>query len=187
MVHLGRFFMPMFSENVNHKLRFFALALRPLLWCLVAAVLFQNILLMRRNSQLSDSLALQPASKVPANRIAVGNQLEGLAGLTMDGTFTQIALPTKVSTERILVIAMSPSCPICAFNRPAWLEMTKDLKRRGNWRVVWISRDPVPITRSYCEQNGVPLENVVAEPLHRTFKQLGLESLPHTAVVSASG
>jgi hypothetical protein len=54
-------------------------------------------------------------------------------------------------------------------------------------RVVWLSRDPVEITRDYCMKNGIRLSDTLADPPYRTYLQLGLARVPHTVLVKAGG
>jgi hypothetical protein len=84
-----------------------------------------------------------------------------------------------------LVIAYSPNCPFCRANQKNWEYLEREVKNKG-WSVVWLSRDPVEITRP-CVQTGIPLSEVIAEPTVRTYLQLGLVSVPGTIAVGADG
>jgi hypothetical protein len=54
-------------------------------------------------------------------------------------------------------------------------------------RVLWVSRDPLEITRDYCVKHGIRLSDTLAEPPYRTFAQLGLARVPNTLLVGAEG
>lgn len=157
---------------------YLGIALKTLLWCAALGVLLQNLFLLK---QVRDLRVLANPPDVSA-----GQQLGDLAAVNLEGAFTPIALPEKTS-DKLLVIAMSPTCPICASNRSVWLDMSRDLKRRKGWRVIWVSRDPVKLTRQYCEHNNIPVEDVLADPDHRTYNELGMEKVPHMFVVTSTG
>ncbi|MEI9974349.1 MAG: hypothetical protein WDO73_21265 [Ignavibacteriota bacterium] len=42
-------------------------------------------------------------------------------------------------------------------------------------------------TRRYCEEQRLPLANVLWNPTHHTYLQLGLDSVPNLIVVDHSG
>ena len=52
------------------------------------------------------------------------------------------------------------------------MKLANTLKRDGV-RVLWVSRDPVGITRDYCLKHGIPMSDVLADPPYRTYLQLG--------------
>ena len=54
-------------------------------------------------------------------------------------------------------------------------------------RVLWVSRDPVEITRDYCIKHGIRLSDTLADPPYRTYVQLGLARVPNTLLVRADG
>jgi len=114
------------AKNVRNS-RLFSTALQTLLWCVALAVLGQNLLLLRQNRQLRDVASKKVQVKIE-NQVNPGSQLDDLTGINLYGVLTPIALPVT-TTERLLIITMSPTCPICETNRRSWIEMTKDLKR----------------------------------------------------------
>ena len=154
------------------------IAFHTLLTCAAIGVLLQNFLLLRQNKQLR-ALAKSPD-------VTAGQRVGDLAAVDMNGTFKPIALPAS-QRDRLVLIAMAPTCPISNANRDTWMEMTRALKQRAGWKVVWVSRDPVGMTRSYCERYGIPIEDMVADPVHRTYSQLDMEEVPHMIVVTSSG
>lgn len=67
------------------------------------------------------------------------------------------------------------------------MRLTSVLRSQKGWRVVWISRDPIQSTRAYCEQNGLVLSDVYADPTYDTYNQLGLKSVPYVIAIRADG
>jgi len=146
------------------------------LLCIAAlAVLAANIALLRENRHLREAAAPQ---------IAERTQLQMLAGLTLDGHSEPVNLPGAAS--KLFVITFSPGCPACQANQEGWMKLANTLKRDGV-RVLWVSRDPVGITRDYCLKHGIPLSDALADPPYRTYRQLGLARVPNTVLVGAGG
>jgi len=146
-----------------------------LLWLAGLGVLAENIFLFRQNRHLSEALAPQ---------ITAGTQLQMLAGIAFDGRLEPVALPAAGS--KLLIITFSPGCPACQANQDGWMRLTSRLEQKGV-RVLWVSRDPVEITRNYCVKYGIRLSDTLADPPYRTFAQLGLARVPNTLLVGAEG
>ena len=53
--------------------------------------------------------------------------------------------------------------------------------------MLWVSRDPIEITRDYCTNRGIRLSDTLADPPYRTYTQLGLARVPNTVLVGAEG
>jgi hypothetical protein len=66
------------------------------------------------------------------------------------------------------------------------MRLASALERKGV-RVLWVSRDPIEITRDYCSKSGISLSDVLADPPYRTFAQLGLARVPNTVLVGTEG
>jgi len=145
------------------------------LWLAGLGVLAENIFLFRQNRHLSEALAPQ---------IMAGTQLQMLAGIAFDGRLEPVILPAAGS--KLLIITFSPGCPACQANQDGWMRLASTLERKGV-RVVWVSRDPIEITRDYCTKHGIPLSDTLADPPYRTFAQLGLARVPNTLLVGAEG
>jgi peroxiredoxin len=145
------------------------------LWVVALGVLAENIFLLLENRRLNDALAPQ---------IAAGAQLQMLAGLALDGRLQPVPFPAAAS--KLLIITFSPGCPACQANQDGWMKLASTLGQKGV-RVLWVSRDPIEITRDYCLKHGIPLSDVLADPPHRTFAQLGLARVPNTLLVGAEG
>src|SRR6266850_6256211 len=145
------------------------------LWVVALGVLAENIFLFLQNRRLNDALAPQ---------ISAGAQLQMLSGLALDGRLQPVPFP--VAGSRLLVITFSPGCPACQANQDGWMKLASTLGQKGV-HVLWVSRDPIEITRDYCVKHGIPLSDTLADPPYRTFAQLGLARVPNTVLVGANG
>ena len=146
-----------------------------LLWLAGLGVFAENIFLFQQNRRLSEALAPQ---------ITVGTQLQMLAGIAFDGRLEPVALPAAGS--KLLIITFSPGCPACRANQDGWMMLASTLEEKIV-RVLWVSRDPIEITRDYCLEHGIRLSDRLADPPYRTFAQLGLARVPNTVLVGAEG
>jgi peroxiredoxin len=146
-----------------------------LIWLAGIGVLAANFLLLQQNRSLQETLAPQ---------ITAGAHFEKLAGLTLEGRFQALALPSADS--KLLIITFSPSCPACQANQEGWMKLAGALEQKGV-RVLWVSRDPTEITRDYCLKHGIRLSDTLADPPCRTYVQLGLARVPNTVLVGANG
>jgi len=146
-----------------------------LLWLAGLGVLAENIFLFQQNRRLNEALAPQ---------ISAGTQLQMLAGIAFDGRLESVSLPAAGS--KLLIITFSPGCPACQANQDGWMRLASTLEQKGV-RVLWVSRDPMEITRDYCVKHGIPLSDTLADPPYRTFTQLGLARVPNTVLVGAGG
>jgi peroxiredoxin len=146
-----------------------------LLWIAALAVLAVNIALYRENRRLREAAAPQ---------IASGTQLHMLSGLPLNGRVDPVSLPS--ANSKLLIITFSPGCPACQANQQGWMRLANTLKQNG-LRMLWVSRDPVEVTREYCLMHGIPLDDVVADPPYRTYLQLGLARVPNTVLVGSGG
>jgi peroxiredoxin len=153
----------------------FSKGMEILLWLAGLAVLAENIFLFQQNRHLNEALAPQ---------ITAGTQLQRLAGIAFDGRLEPVALPAERS--KLLIITFSPGCPACQANQDGWMRLASTLEQKGV-RVLWVSRDPVEITRDYCLKHGIRLSDTLADPPYRTFAQLGLARVPNTVLVGAEG
>ncbi len=110
--------------------------------------------------------------------------MQVLSGVALDGRLEPVTLPQAGS--RLLIITFSPGCPACQANQDGWIRLASALKQSGV-RVLWMSRDPIEITREYCTKHGIPLSDTLADPPYRTYAQLGLARVPNTLLVGAGG
>ena len=145
------------------------------LWLVALGVLAENVFLFLQNRRLSEALAPQ---------IAAGTQLQMLAGIGFDGHLEPVTLPAAGS--KLLIITFSPGCPACQANQDGWMKLAGVLEQRSV-RVLWVSRDPIEITRDYCLKHGIRLSDTLADPPYRTFAQLGLARVPNTLLVGTEG
>ena len=147
-----------------------------LLWLAALGVLVENISLLRQNRHLQEAVAPQ---------IAAGTQLQMLSGITFDGRIVPVGFPALGS--KLLILTFSPGCPACQANQAKWINLANTLGQKGGVRVLWVSRDPIEVTKEYCLKHGIPLSDVLADPPYRTYAQLGLARVPNTVLVDASG
>ena len=153
----------------------FAKVIEIFLWLAALGVLAENVVLFQQNRRLHEALAPQ---------IAAGIQLQMLSGLSLDGRLEPVTLPQAGS--KLLIITFSPGCPACPANQDGWMKLASTLEQKGV-RVLWVSRDPIEITRDYCVKHGIPLSDTLADPPYRTYAQLGLARVPNTVLVGAEG
>ena len=156
------------------KIRF-SKVMEILLWLAGLGVLAENIFLFQQNRRLNEALAPQ---------ISAGTRLQMLAGIALDGRREPVVLPAADS--KLLIITFSPGCPACQANQDGWMRLTSRLEQKGV-RVLWVSRDPIEITRDYCLKHGIRLSDVLADPPYRTHLQLGLARVPNTVLVGPGG
>lgn len=156
------------------KIRF-SKVMEILLWLAGLGVLAENIFLFQQNRRLNEALAPQ---------ITAGMQLQMLAGIAFDGRLEPVTLPSADS--KLLIITFSPGCPACQANQDGWMRLAGTLERKGV-RVLWVSRDPIEVTRDYCTKHGIRLSDTLADPPYRTFVQLGLARVPNTVLVGSDG
>lgn len=142
------------------------------------AVLTQNVLLLRQNQ------ALRISRKEPL--VQPGTRIERVMGLDLDGGLRNVVFPSKAK-KHYLVVTISPNCPTCKANQPQWKELTRKLRDEGSWGVLWVSRGGVAATHTYSTAHGPPPQEVIADPLYRTYRRLGLDLVPQMFVVNATG
>jgi hypothetical protein len=152
----------------------------------VLAVVSVNGILIMQNRSLHRNI--EEAARGPAPpELAVGKPLGGsLAAATIDGGLRELQWP-HAEGDRMLVITFSPGCPACQANQAGWDLLTKEVVARQHWPVLWVSRDPVGLTREYALAVRLPLADVVADPPYRTYVQLALHEVPNTMVVGPRG
>ena len=153
----------------------FGKAIATLLWIAALGVLAENIILFQQNRRLREAAAHQ---------ITAGSQLQMLSGLALDGRVEPLSLPS--ASSKLLIITFSPGCPACQANQEGWTKLARTLEQEGT-RVLWVSRDPIEVTREYCLKHGIPASDVVADPPYRTYLQLGLARVPNTVLVGPAG
>jgi len=153
----------------------FGKALEILIWLAGLGVLAENVFLLRQNRSLQETLAPQ---------ITAGAHVEKLVGVALDGRLEPVALPPADS--KLLIITFSPGCPACQANQQGWMKLAGALEQKSI-RVLWVSRDSMEITKDYCTKHGIPLSDTLADPLHRTYIQLGLARVPNTVLVRGDG
>lgn len=145
------------------------------LWIAALAVLVVDVVLVRQNRALRDAAAPQ---------IAAGTTLESVSGVDVDGHVARVEMPP--ARAKLVLFTFSPLCAACQANQPGWANLARIVRRTGT-KVLWVSRDPIDVTREYCVTNGIPPTEVIADPPYRTYLQLGLARVPNTIVVGSGG
>lgn len=148
------------------------------IYLLSAGLVIQNVVLIRSNQ------AYRHGAAIPD--IEIGRQLGELPAATMTGVVNAVDLPEKPN-ENLLILTMSPSCPICKANTDKWLALTSRVSHSGKWRVLWVSRDSMEITKSFLHSVQLDPERMRAEPSHRAYIKLGLDKVPQMIAVTAGG
>lgn len=152
------------------------------IFVIALAVLAQNLLLLKDNRTLRQAAARPD----PDMSIPVGRLVRGISGSTMDGKLRTITTPEQPG-EKLLIFTFSPGCAFCRASLASWLRLSKELAQKQGWHVVWVSRDPLSVTRQYCAEQEVPADQTIADPTYRTYVQLALKSVPNTIVVGTGG
>jgi peroxiredoxin len=149
---------------------------------IAVAVLTQNLLLLK------DNRALRQAVNRPDQDMAipVGRPVRDISGSTMEGKLRTISIPEQPG-EKLLIITFSPGCPFCLASLASWRQLSKELTKRQEWHVVWVSRDTLSVTKQYCTEQELPVDQTIADPTYRTYAQLALKAVPNTVVVGAGG
>ena len=166
--------------TMNALRHYVVLIFKTSIWCLAAAVLAQNIILIQQNRNLK--MRTQPKLLVSGTRLPAIN----LRAATMDGLLTPVNVPSQ-KDNKLLLITFSPTCPICRDNLTNWLRLAAALRTRDGWRVIWLSRDSIQTTREYCTAHQIPSSLVLADPPYRTYAELGLDAVPQTVVITDTG
>lgn len=166
----------MFSFNLKEV---FNKVLHAALWCTAVILLLQNILLSRENHYLAAKIA------APLPQIQVGQTITSIVGATVDGSFKSVELPSDPK-EKLIVFSFSPGCPGCRENFERWTRVAEEFHKKA-WRVVWVSRDPLAITKSYILDKNINLSEVISDPPIRTYRQLDLAAVPSTIIVGSGG
>jgi peroxiredoxin len=163
--------------------------IQTLILCLGLGVLAQNIILQRQNKDIkqaqSKMMPIDQCTLSLTSQITKGRSMHQVSGATLGAEFREINLVSK-SSRGSVIMTFSPTCPHCIQNQEGWGILAAQLKSAG-WRVVWVSRDPLDMTRKYCKAHGIDSSDVIADPTSRTHDQLDLGVVPFTMVVDADG
>jgi peroxiredoxin len=145
---------------------------------LAAVVLVQNLSLLRQINVLR--------LRAAATDLKLGRQVKRIVGLQAGGGLSRIVFPQS-QPERMLVLAISAHCQSCKENHPRYKALAAKIRARGNWSVIWVSRSELESSLTYAAENGIPINELVADPLHETHQALGLEAVPHVIVLDKYG
>jgi peroxiredoxin len=145
---------------------------------LVLGLLCQNIVLIWQTRELKKRLDL-----AVNKQFEPGEVLPDFAGVDLNQQYVKIGF--NESSKKFLLITFSTGCPTCHANLPNWLALSGKLDR-NRWQVVWLSRDPLDMTREYCSEENIS-DQVLSEFPLRTYNLLGLRGVPQTLVTDSHG
>jgi peroxiredoxin len=145
---------------------------------LVLGLLCQNIVLIWQTRELKKRLDL-----AVNKQFEPGEVLPDFAGVDLNQQYVKIGF--NESSKKFLLITFSTGCPACHANLPNWLALSGKLDRK-RWQVVWLSRDPLDMTREYCSEENIS-DQVLSEFPLRTYNLLGLRGVPQTLVTDSHG
>lgn len=122
----------------------------------------------------------EPVRVVEGGSLPGGLEFELLEGSGAEGT-------VNVPGERpALLLVFSSTCPACYANLPAWLEVIEAAEDVSTVLAVGIEADRVAALQ-YARKHLPSALAVVPEDPHRFGGLLGVDIVPFTAVVDASG
>jgi hypothetical protein len=147
---------------------------------LVVALIAENIILLRQNHRLKTELPLPSALTVHREE-----PLRDIGGVGLDGRFHTVEMP-RSAAEHLLIFTFAPQCPECVLSQSLDASLSSRAKKLG-WRTVWISRGSPDETRSFCNANGIPLEETLVNPPYPTYLRLGLAAVPQLVAVGENG
>lgn len=153
---------------------------RPLLVSLVVgALVVFNMALVNQNRQLLtrapiDTPDLQVGDQVPST----------LAGYNVLNE-EYVTLNLRATGAPTLLIYFSSYCPYCQSSLEYLRQATESAP--PDWRVIWISTDPLPDTRGFFGGQDVGADLVLADVPWRVYRQLALNVVPRTVIVGADG
>lgn len=161
---------------------FHGITFNVLLSVLLAGFIVQNLILQRQNHRLKVTPTLPPIESLA---VSPGKVLREIGGVGLDGKYRSISLPNS-SSDKLLLLTFAPGCPGCQDNQPALGALTAEAREHG-WRTVWVSRESVEPTVTYCEKNNIPTSETVAVPPYSTYLQLGMTAVPQVITVGPGG
>lgn len=145
---------------------------------LVFGILCQNIVLLWQSRGLRTRLDLTVNKEFQP-----GDVLPDFGGIDLNEKYVKMGF--NESRKKFLLITFSTGCPACYANLPNWLALSGKLDR-NQWQVVWLSRDPLEMTREYCSEQKIS-DQVLTEFSLRVYNVLGLRGVPQTAVADSYG
>src|SRR6185437_1073828 len=127
------------------------------IFIIALAILVQNLLLLKDNRALREAASRPDADMA----IPVGRLVRDITGSTMEGKLRTVSIPDQPS-EKLLIFTFSPGCSFCRASLGSWLRLSKELESRPEWHVLWVSRDPLSVTKQYCTEQYLPADRMIA-------------------------
>jgi len=148
---------------------------------LVVALIAENIILIRQNNRLKTEQPLPSALAVHRDE-----PLHDIGGVGFDRRFHTVEMPRSAG-EHLLVFTFAPRCPECVASKSFDATLSEQANKLG-WRTVWISRSGnFEEIRAFCNANGIPLEETLANVPYPTYLRLGLAAVPQVVAVGENG
>jgi peroxiredoxin len=145
---------------------------------IVIGIFVQNLMLLRQNQQLRDRF------DQGANReINPGEKFSGISGVDLQKEYLEVDFSS--SKKGTLLISFSAGCGACHANVKNWINLSTHLNLQ-DWRIIWVSRDPLGMTKEFCSKEGVRGQ-VLSEVSINNYNLLALGTVPKTMVVDREG
>jgi hypothetical protein len=144
------------------------------------ALIFSNVLLARRLSQLSRLDDLLNAS----NKLETGGVVPPLVGYDLSGQ--KVTYSYGDDSRDTMLLVLSPGCHACDENWPKWNRLIKSLDTQST-RLVIANIASIPVTPDYISRHqisGIPL---VAEVSAESLQAYRLGYTPQTILISHDG
>jgi hypothetical protein len=112
--------------------------------------------------------------------------LHDIGGVGFDGRFHAVEMP-RSAADHLLIFTFAPQCPECVASKSFDATLSEQAKKLG-WRTVWISRSgDFAKIRAFCDANGIPLAETLADVPYPTYLRLGLAAVPQVVAVGENG
>lgn len=148
--------------------------------CLVIALLaLVNVLLLWHTRSLQRQLSAFLPSTIP-----IGYVIRPFTAVSADNSEV-VEVEFGPSAPKTLLITFSSTCPACYQNFDNWVNLVTH-PRLSEWRVIWVSRDPLAQTAAFFEENEVR-GDVLAQVEARSYYQLHLNRVPQMMALDESG
>jgi peroxiredoxin len=171
--------LPTFIENLRARslrtrLSWFTVAIV----VIVIGIFVQNLILLRQNHQLRDQFT-QGANR----EIKPGEAFTGFGGVNLQKDYVEWDF--SASKKGTLLISFSTGCGACHDNIENWIRLQNHLNLQ-EWPMVWVSRDPLLMTKEFCLKEGVRGQ-VLSEVSAKNYNMLALGTVPKTMIVDREG
>lgn len=157
--------------SIDKRMAFF-------LFALAIALVAINVILIKKNRELSNSL-----SKCEAPEIPPGTIISSLKGLDADGRV--LAFDLHANTRRTVLLVFSPTCTFCIKNMPMWSHLLKTIDK-NSYQVIAVSIKREG-TKEYIAEYGLSSIPVIAELSVEDSLAYNFNATPMTVLISSDG